>query len=84
MLNKTMQSLGSQPSVIRETFEYGNALAAKIGRENVFDYSLGNPSTPPPPWVRQTLSALNEDENATALHGYTSAAHAFFQVPNAD
>lgn len=76
MLNKTMQSLGSQPSVIRETFEYGNALAAKIGRENVFDYSLGNPSSPPPPWVRQTLSALNEDENATALHGYTSAAGA--------
>ena len=76
MINKTMQALGSCPSVIRETFEYGNTLAAKIGRENVFDYSLGNPSTPPPPWVRQTLAALNADGNSVALHGYTSAAGA--------
>lgn len=73
MLNQTMQHLGEAPSVIRETFEYGNALAQKIGRENVYDFSLGNPSTPPPDCVRQTIAALNDMPEQTGLHGYTSA-----------
>ena len=53
MLNKTMQKLGEERSVIREIFEYGNRRAAEIGREHVFDFSLGNPSVPSPACVRE-------------------------------
>ncbi|MCD7829894.1 MAG: pyridoxal phosphate-dependent aminotransferase, partial [Clostridiales bacterium] len=44
MLNEKMIGLGTARSVIRELFEYGNQRAAVVGRENVFDFSLGNPS----------------------------------------
>ncbi len=65
--------LGSRRSVIRELFEYGKKRKAEIGEENVFDFSLGNPSVAPPKEIKETLLALIENEDATALHGYTSA-----------
>lgn len=73
LVNETMLGLGKAPSVIRETFEYGRARAAAIGRENVYDYSLGNPSIPAPAEVTDTLLCLLEKESPVALHGYTSA-----------
>ena len=48
MANARMTELGSRRSVIREIFEYGNRRRAEIGPENVFDFSLGNPSIPAP------------------------------------
>ncbi|MDE8692362.1 pyridoxal phosphate-dependent aminotransferase, partial [Faecalibacterium sp. DFI.5.82] len=48
MLNETYRGMLSHKSVIRETFMYGKQRAAQIGYENVFDYSLGNPSVPCP------------------------------------
>ena len=48
MLNQSMAELGSKKSCIRELFEYGLRQAAEVGRENVYDYSLGNPSVPAP------------------------------------
>ena len=48
MLNETYRAMLGNKSVIRETFMYGKKRAAEIGYENVFDYSLGNPSVPCP------------------------------------
>lgn len=73
MFNQTMQKLGRERSVIREIFEYGNARAKEIGRENVFDFSLGNPSIPAPDSVQREIERLISETPPEALHGYTSA-----------
>lgn len=73
MLNRNMIELGTRRSCIRELFEYGNKRAAEIGRENVFDYSLGNPSVPTPHKVQVVLKDLIEKDDGKSLHGYTSA-----------
>lgn len=72
-MNQRMYQLGSKRSVIREIFEFGKQRAAQVGAENVFDFSLGNPSVQPPQIVEDTLISLLKEEDATALHGYTSA-----------
>ena len=72
----SMLALGQAPSVIRETFEYGNKRAAEIGRENVFDFSLGNPSVPAPDSVHETMRRLMDETDSVLLHGYTSAVGA--------
>ena len=73
MLNETAYTLGSNRSCIRELFEYGRKQAAIVGLENVFDYSLGNPSIPAPPEVNQAIRDILADTDSLALHGYTSA-----------
>lgn len=73
MLNETMIKLGTNRSCIRELFEYGNKRAAVVGRENVYDYSLGNPSVPTPEKVQIVLQDLVEKDDGKSLHGYTSA-----------
>lgn len=73
MLNQTMVELGTARSVIRELFEYGNQRAAVVGRENVFDFSLGNPSVPAPAKVNETIVRLTKELDPVQLHGYTSA-----------
>ena len=73
MLSEKMMKLGKKRSVIRELFEYGNRRKAEIGAENVFDFSLGNPSVNPPACVKETIKRLLETEDDIALHGYTSA-----------
>ena len=72
-INTSMEQLGKVRSAIRDLFEYGNARAEIIGRENVFDYSLGNPSVAPPEQVKETLLRLVTEEDPVSLHGYTSA-----------
>ena len=73
MVNKTMQQLGSSPSVIRELFAYGLQQAKIIGPENVFDYTLGNPSIPAPAKVNQTIHDILEDTPSIGIHGYSMA-----------
>lgn len=73
MLNEKMVSLGSRRSVIREIFEYGKKRKAEIGEENVFDFSLGNPSVPTPAAVTATLERIIKETDPVRLHGYTSA-----------
>ena len=68
-----MYGLGSKRSVIREIFEFGKQRAQEIGSENVFDFSLGNPSVEPPRQVEDVLVQLISESSPTALHGYTSA-----------
>lgn len=73
MINESMYGLGDEPSAIRELFAYGLARKAEIGAENVFDFSIGNPSVPAPPLVRDTLLELLEMD-PVALHAYSPAA----------
>jgi len=73
MINQKMYELGSKRSIIREIFEHGKKRAAEIGKENVFDFSLGNPSVEPPEEVDCAIKELLETQSAVVLHGYTSA-----------
>jgi len=73
MINPKMQGLGACRSVIRELFEYGLKRKKKIGEENVFDFSLGNPSVPCPDRVNSAMLDLIKGTNPISLHGYTSA-----------
>jgi len=73
MISEKMLQLGRHRSVIRDIFEYGNMRKAQIGAENVFDFSLGNPSVPAPQIVTDTLKKLIDETPAAQLHAYTSA-----------
>ena len=55
-------------------FEEGNKLRAKYGPENVFDFSLGNPSVPAPDCVREAIIDLVNNVEPTVIHGYMSNA----------
>ncbi len=68
-----MLALGKKSSVIREIFEYAKVRRAEIGAENVFDFSLGNPSIPAPAVVGETMQRLLAETDPVRLHGYTSA-----------
>ena len=70
MLNETYRGMLNHKSVIRETFMYGKQRAAEIGYENVFDYSLGNPSVPCPPQFTLAMQNLLDTEEPVDLHGY--------------
>lgn len=73
MYNEKAYALGANRSCIRDLFEYGQARAAIVGPENVYDYSLGNPSIPSPPEVNDAIRAILADTDSLAVHGYTSA-----------
>ena len=74
MVNQAFYQLGSAPSVIRELFAYGLQQAALVGKENVFDYSLGNPSIPAPPAVNQAICDIVQQVDSIQIHGYSMAA----------
>ena len=73
MINEKMLALGSKRSIIREIFEYCKTRAAEIGAENVYDFSIGNPSVAPPAEIDETICDLVNNLNSVQLHGYTSA-----------
>ncbi len=73
MINSNMLALGKKSSVIREIFEYSKKRKLEIGDENVFDFSLGNPSIPAPEIVTETMKRQMAEKDPVALHGYTSA-----------
>ncbi len=73
MINETAYALGANRSCIRDLFEYGRQRAAVVGEENVFDFSLGNPSIPSPAAVDETIRAVLADTPSLMVHGYTSA-----------
>lgn len=74
MITKKMQELVSGNSLIRAMFEEGKELAAKYGKENVYDFSLGNPSVEPPKEVKQAILDIVNEEEPNYLHGYMSNA----------
>ena len=73
MFNQTAYALGANRSCIRELFEYGRSRAAIVGPENVYDYSLGNPSIPSPKGVNDAIRDILLDTPSLLVHGYTSA-----------
>jgi len=74
MISEKMIKLTQNNSVIRAMFEEGSRLAAIHGRENVFDFSLGNPNFPAPEAVRNAIIDITENEDPVTLHGYMSNA----------
>ncbi len=74
MVNQTCYQLGSAPSMIRELFAYGLQKAAELGPENVYDYSLGNPSIPAPSKVEQSIRDILSEVDSIKIHGYSMAA----------
>ena len=73
MYNEKAYALGANRSVIRDLFEYGRQRAAIVGAENVYDYSLGNPSIPAPDYVNQAIRDILSDTDSLVIHGYTTA-----------
>ena len=71
MINKKMFALGDARSVIRELFEYGKILKNKFGEDNVYDFTLGNPSVECPKIINDTLIDLIKNDKT--VHQYTSA-----------
>ena len=74
MPSKEMYALGAQASVIRDLFSYGQQQAAVVGRENVFDFSIGNPTVPAPACVREAIEEIVATRESADVHGYTAAA----------
>ena len=74
MVNQTCFQLGSAPSVIRELFAYGLQQSALVGPENVYDYSLGNPSIPAPNKVHEAIYDILSQVDSIKIHGYSMAA----------
>lgn len=68
-----MLNLGNNRSIIRELFEFSKQKKLEVGDNNVFDFSIGNPSVPPADCVNEILIDLLKKEDACLIHGYTSA-----------
>lgn len=71
MIAKKYKDMLGKKSVIREISEYGGQRAQEIGYENVFDFSLGNPSVPAPRIVDETIAKLALQGDSLAVHGYS-------------
>lgn len=74
MIAKSMVGYVKGSSVIRAMFEEGKRLAKIYGAENVYDFSLGNPSVEPPKQVREAMIDILQNENQNLVHGYMSNA----------
>lgn len=73
MYSEQCYKLGSNRSAIRELFEYGKQRASVVGKEHVYDFSLGNPTVPAPACVKESIIELLNTANPIDIHGYTSA-----------
>lgn len=74
MISKRMQESLEQSISIRDIFEEGKKLAQIYGKENIFNFSIGNPSIEPPSIVNETMKEIIDSEPPLALHGYPSNA----------
>ena len=83
MIAKKMQNMVANSSAIRAMFEEGNRLAKIYGKENVFDFSLGNPNVPAPEAVKKAIIEILEEENPVTLHGYTNSNAGYPEVRQA-
>lgn len=72
MISDKMKNLVKNNSVIREMFEEGKRLAKIYGKENVYDFSLGNPNVPAPKEVNEAIVKVLETEDSCFVHGYMS------------
>ncbi len=74
MISQSMKPLVNGNSAVRVMFEEGNRLAKLYGRENVYDFSLGNPNVPAPDCVNQAIIDVLKEEDSVMVHGYMSNA----------
>ena len=74
MISEKMKPLVQNNSAIRAMFEEGKRMAKEIGAENVYDFSLGNPSVPAPAAVNQAIRDILAEEDSLMVHGYMSNA----------
>lgn len=72
MISEKMKRLAENNSVIRAMFEEGQIMAKQYGKENVYDFSLGNPSVPAPEKVKQAAMDILQSEDSLLVHGYMS------------
>ena len=72
MISEKMKDLVNNNSVIREMFEEGKKLSKIYGEENVFDFSLGNPSVPAPNKIKDIIIDILNTESSNVIHGYMS------------
>ena len=71
MIAQRYKDMLSGKSVIRQISEWSTARGTEIGYENVFDYSLGNPSVPCPEHFTKTCIDLLQTKEPVTLHGYS-------------
>ena len=74
MISETILNLNRNGSAIRAMFEEGARMAKEFGKENVYDYSLGNPSVEPPKEVKEAMTAVLAEESPNSVHGYMNNA----------
>lgn len=72
MISDKMKEFAAGSSAIRAMFEEGKKMAAIHGAENIYDFSLGNPSVEPPKAVKKAIIKILSEENPNFLHGYTN------------
>ena len=74
VISKNMEKLVAGSSTIRKLFEEGLQLAAEVGAENVYDFSLGNPAAPVPQKVTQAIKDIIAENPDSYIHGYMKNA----------
>ena len=74
VISKNMENLVAGSSVIRKLFEEGIQMAAEVGAENVYDFSLGNPAAPVPEKVTQAIKNILDENPDAYVHGYMKNA----------
>ena len=72
MISESMKNLVKNNSVIREMFEEGKRLSKIYGKENIYDFSLGNPSVPAPKEINEAIKKVLDTEDSILVHGYMS------------
>lgn len=83
MISDKMKVMVENGSQIRSWFEEGNRLAGIYGKENVYDFSLGNPNVPAPKEVNKAIREILDEEEAVELHGYTKSNAGYADVRQA-
>ena len=74
MVSEKMYELGTKKSTIRTIFEFGQSRIKEVGKDNIFDFSLGNPNVPAPDFIKQAILEILEQVPSVDVHGYTVAS----------
>ena len=74
VISQEMERLLATGSTLREMFEEGKRMAREFGKENVYDFSLGNPSVPAPARLNEAIKEVVDETDSLVLHGYMSNA----------
>lgn len=83
MISEKMKKMVENSSAIRQMFEEGNRMSELYGRENVYDFSLGNPNLPAPNRIKEAIIEILNEEDTLTLHGYTNSNAGYMEVRNA-